>query len=256
MNRLVSVSCLNSSSHGPPSPLYIFFVNFCLFFDSAMMMRFEHNRSCSLSSERASTFTSGSSVRSRSLERNSSHFVRSALYPYPPVSETYHRDHRRGKGEKSRKNMKWRSYSSVDRRNNSEPSRSHDRHSGRSRSSSRDRSDRHGKRRNRSRSRSESSHRSHDHHRRATSSSSRHFDRNPHFSDLPLEWWEREEDCKLAKEAHTDKIDYLWPSREDLVLETTLAEEDTVLEPNMFPCKRSHTLLQQAVLSLTVNVLS
>eukprot|EP01033_Poteriospumella_lacustris_P001182 gene1182-859_t len=48
-------------------------------------------------------------------------------------------------------------------------------------------------------------------------------------------WWEREEDCKLAKEAHTDKIDYLWPSREDLVLETTLAEDDTVLEPNMFP---------------------
>ena len=39
----------------------------------------------------------------------------------------------------------------------------------------------------------------------------------------------------MAKEAHTDKIDYLWPSREDLVLETTLAEDDTVLEPNMFP---------------------
>lgn len=60
--------------------------------------------------------------------------------------------------------------------------------------------------------------------------------RHGQFSDLPLEWWERDEDCKLAKEYHQDKIDRLWPSREDLVMQTTLAEEDTVLEPNMFPC--------------------
>jgi len=59
--------------------------------------------------------------------------------------------------------------------------------------------------------------------------------RHGQFSDLPLEWWERDEDCKLAKEYHQDKIDRLWPSREDLVMQTTLAEEDTVLEPNMFP---------------------
>lgn len=57
------------------------------------------------------------------------------------------------------------------------------------------------------------------------------------FSDLPLEWWEREEDCKLAKEFHTKKIDYLWTSREDLVLQTTLYKNDTVMEKNMFPCK-------------------
>lgn len=61
------------------------------------------------------------------------------------------------------------------------------------------------------------------------------FRRNEKFSDLPIEWWERNEECKDAKSLHTEKIDYFWPSREDLVLQTTLADEDTVLEPNMFP---------------------
>lgn len=71
---------------------------------------------------------------------------------------------------------------------------------------------------------------------RSTSTGNSYFRRNPHFSDLPLEWWEREEDCKIAKEVHTEKLDRFWPSREDLVMQTTLADEDTVLEPNMFPC--------------------
>lgn len=56
-------------------------------------------------------------------------------------------------------------------------------------------------------------------------------------SDLPLEWWERAEDCKEAKARHTARIDHICDSREDLVLKTTLWKEDTVLEPNMFPCK-------------------
>lgn len=61
--------------------------------------------------------------------------------------------------------------------------------------------------------------------------------RNSQFQDLPLEWWERSTDCRLAKSEHQDKIDKMFGSREDLVLLTTLRNEDTVLEPNMFPCK-------------------
>jgi hypothetical protein len=67
--------------------------------------------------------------------------------------------------------------------------------------------------------------------------------RNPFYSPLPLEWWERSEDCKEAKLAHVDKIDWLCSSREFLVLQTTLLEEDTALEPNMFPCKSCHVNL-------------
>jgi len=59
--------------------------------------------------------------------------------------------------------------------------------------------------------------------------------RNPRFSDLPLEWWERHEKCKDAKEKHTSRIDHICSSREDLVLQTTLWGEETVLEPNLFP---------------------
>lgn len=61
--------------------------------------------------------------------------------------------------------------------------------------------------------------------------------RNPYYSPLPLEWWERSEGCKEAKLAHVDKIDWLCCNREFLVLQTTLLEQDTALEPNMFPCK-------------------
>lgn len=57
------------------------------------------------------------------------------------------------------------------------------------------------------------------------------------FTDLPLEWWERSERCKEAKSKHVAKIDWLCESREQLVLLTTLWKQDTVLEPNMFPCK-------------------
>jgi len=57
------------------------------------------------------------------------------------------------------------------------------------------------------------------------------------FSDLPLEWWDRTEDCKDAKLKHTDRIDNICRSREDLVLQTTLWDRRTALEPNMFPYK-------------------
>lgn len=70
----------------------------------------------------------------------------------------------------------------------------------------------------------------------ATASSGQPSPRRVH-SDLPLEWWERSEPCKDAKAAHTARIDHMCGSREDLVLQTTLWREDTVLEPNMFPCK-------------------
>lgn len=71
--------------------------------------------------------------------------------------------------------------------------------------------------------------------------SRRKFVRNSKFSDLPLEWWERGEGCKEAKSKHVEKIDELCESREDLVLLTTLWRKQTVLEPNMFPCKSKQT---------------
>lgn len=55
------------------------------------------------------------------------------------------------------------------------------------------------------------------------------------YERLPLEYWERSDACKEAKFDHLDRLDRLWPNREDLVLLTTLAEDDTVLERNMFP---------------------
>ena len=63
------------------------------------------------------------------------------------------------------------------------------------------------------------------------------IDRKYGHKDLPLEWWERTEDCKDAKALHTERVDSICDSREALVLKTTLWREDTVLEPNMFPCK-------------------
>lgn len=57
------------------------------------------------------------------------------------------------------------------------------------------------------------------------------------YTDLPLEWWEREEGCKDAKAAHMDRVDDICRTREDLVLLTTLWSQDIVLEPNMFPCE-------------------
>lgn len=60
--------------------------------------------------------------------------------------------------------------------------------------------------------------------------------RNPKFSLLPIEWWDRAEDCKDAKLAHVDRVDALCDySREQLVLDTTLWKTDPALEPNMFP---------------------
>jgi len=55
------------------------------------------------------------------------------------------------------------------------------------------------------------------------------------FTDLPLEWWERDEDCKQAKISHMNSLDELCDSREYLILHTTLWKKSTVLEPNMFP---------------------
>lgn len=58
------------------------------------------------------------------------------------------------------------------------------------------------------------------------------------FSDLILSWWERDGDCKDAKVAHVDKIDsFCSEDRERLILLTSLWRQDTVLEPNMFPCE-------------------
>lgn len=54
---------------------------------------------------------------------------------------------------------------------------------------------------------------------------------------LPLEWWERSEDCKEAKYGHSDKIDDYGISRERLILLTLLDETDIALETNMFPYK-------------------
>lgn len=61
--------------------------------------------------------------------------------------------------------------------------------------------------------------------------------RHQPYLELPMEWWERTEDCTEAKYQHMDKIDRLCDNREKLVLLTTLYKRDTVMEPNMFPCK-------------------
>lgn len=56
--------------------------------------------------------------------------------------------------------------------------------------------------------------------------------------DLPLEWWDRTEDCKDAKSLHMEKVDRAFDGdRVRLVLLTTLWQKEVALEPNMFPCK-------------------
>lgn len=52
---------------------------------------------------------------------------------------------------------------------------------------------------------------------------------------LPLEWWERDDDCLQAKRDHMDRLDHYGISRERLVYLTTLHDDDVVLEKNMFP---------------------
>jgi hypothetical protein len=61
-----------------------------------------------------------------------------------------------------------------------------------------------------------------------------------HFGVLPIEYWERTEDCQEAKFLHMEKLDRLCESREMLVLNTTLHDCHTALEKNMFPCKLMH----------------
>lgn len=61
------------------------------------------------------------------------------------------------------------------------------------------------------------------------------FERDPKFSYLPIEFWDRSEACREAKSRHVAKIDALCESREQLVLDTTLWKEDPTMEPNMFP---------------------
>lgn len=55
------------------------------------------------------------------------------------------------------------------------------------------------------------------------------------YGVLPIRYWSRSDDCKDAKADHMDRIDQLWGSREDLVLQTTLYDKDFAIEPNMFP---------------------
>jgi len=52
---------------------------------------------------------------------------------------------------------------------------------------------------------------------------------------LTLEYWKRTPDVQRLKDLHIDRIDANWTSREDLILQTTLRDEDVVLERNMFP---------------------
>ena len=55
------------------------------------------------------------------------------------------------------------------------------------------------------------------------------------YTSLPLEWWERSDDCLQAKRDHMDRLDHYGISRERLVYMTTLYDDDIVLEKNMFP---------------------
>ena len=52
---------------------------------------------------------------------------------------------------------------------------------------------------------------------------------------LPLEWWERDGECRDAKRAHQDKIDRICESRESLILQTTLWLKESEMEHNLFP---------------------
>lgn len=52
---------------------------------------------------------------------------------------------------------------------------------------------------------------------------------------LPLQYWERTQECLEAKWRHTELIDETYTSREDRILQTTLRDLDIVLEPNPFP---------------------
>lgn len=74
------------------------------------------------------------------------------------------------------------------------------------------------------------SHRRHRHRRRY----------NRRYDVLPMEYFDRSEDCKEAKLDHMDRIDHFCDSREYLVLNTTLWQRSTALELNMFPCKYCH----------------
>jgi vacuolar-type H+-ATPase subunit C/Vma6 len=59
----------------------------------------------------------------------------------------------------------------------------------------------------------------------------------PKFELIPIEYFERSEECKTAKLDHMDRIDALCSSREDLVMLTTLWNRNVAMEKNMFPCK-------------------
>lgn len=65
---------------------------------------------------------------------------------------------------------------------------------------------------------------------------------------LKLEWWERDDESKMAKAAHTRRIDDLFDGdRETVIFMTTLRDCDVSLEANMFPysvpsCIRHMTL--------------
>ena len=77
-----------------------------------------------------------------------------------------------------------------------------------------------------------------------------HIDYNYSFDTLPIKYWERSEQCLLAKEAHMDRIDRLCASREDLVLMTTLWNKNINLEPNMFPYDTPDNVLHYTLWSL------
>lgn len=68
------------------------------------------------------------------------------------------------------------------------------------------------------------------------------------FEDLRIEWWERDDETKEAKAAHTRRIDTLFDGdRERVIFMTTLRDCDVALEANMFPysvpsCIRHMTL--------------
>jgi hypothetical protein len=57
------------------------------------------------------------------------------------------------------------------------------------------------------------------------------------YEALPIAFWERSARCREAKAAHMERIDRLCGCRERLAYLTTLWNKETVLEPNMFPCK-------------------
>lgn len=55
------------------------------------------------------------------------------------------------------------------------------------------------------------------------------------YEYIPIEYWDRSDECKEAKLTHMDRLDLFCEDRVYTILSTILWDRDINLEPNMFP---------------------